>query len=459
VKEKAVLKFGQKYLNLACILEGIAGGDGPYGDQKIFFDSWARKKIELPGFYSDGIPSIIRRYAKEIGNTEDEDAKERSRICLEMFRKAFLTFAIGLRNVRSQLRELDVIAYRIKDPVRSQTRIDQVRGMNIFLDVLYSDLYPNKGCPVYQEIVEYMTGVSPAMIPSREEIDMKRYGISELLSRKGYGSSEFMSQIAAWRNDLRLLRKEEMLDMYRQGVEKLVDSIKISSGFPADAKVKVVEPSKTGSDRFRSGSFDYGRGGPYRAESRIIPDDTSTLVDVATTVAHEIGGHYMLSVLWDKYHRQTGDLFGAIGTMCSNIAITQEGIASHGTRFYEKELANIYGDNIMKDIGIAQELEELAMMMLPFEIARKENEQTTPEKMVEEFIEYGVSEGRAERRTVGIFDPFRRPRTLAYTGSAYMQGSQYIGRLIERYGAKRVLEACVEPISLLALSKSLGKVQ
>jgi len=468
--DPAILEFGDKYLEIACILESVAGGDGPYGDQKIFFDSWAGEEKALPEIYHRSISGTIRELAKKSGEARDEASRLKYIGLLNLRRREFAGMVenvMAREGVFSLIRDLEDIALKIEDPIKQQTRIDQVNGLNALTLVLYHDIGFSGYCPTFPQIVETMTGISPPMIPTREEIDKKRDEISSLLFKRRYephfgrqytAEEGFMDQLSAWRKDLGLLSKEQMLGAYQKGVIKLIKAIKgKTTGFPEEAEVKVVTPSMTGTDRFIGGSFDYGRGGPYKAESRIVPDDTSTLIDVATTIAHEIGSHYRLSVLWDQYQRLCGgDKFAATGTMCSNIAITHEGLTSQGTKIYEKELVEIYGDKIMQDVVIAQKLEELAVAMLPFEINRKYHLQDiTPGKMIAEFIAYGVTEGRSRRRTAGIFEPSRRPVTLTYSGVAYGQGSEFMGHLIDRYGPKIVLEGCTEPISLAALSKSL----
>ena len=462
--DPAVIKFGDQYLKMACVLECCAGGSGPYGNRKIFFDSWAEDPTELPGIYSSVEAHTIRGYAEKLGTATDASKELKFMGMLNTARREF----VKKYDIFDLIERLEDTACEIKDPIRKQTRVDQVNGLYALAHVLLYDIGLSSYCPPFPKIVESMTGISPAMIPTIEELNKQRDEVSALLIKRGYsGSSEqyigpcipekFKNQVAAWKSDLGRLSKEQFLEIYKKNVEKLVRAMKRKiPGFPAEARVKIITPEEVGFDRYRSGSFDYGRGGRYMAETRVTPDKGMTLLDLARVNAHEIGMHFRQAVLYHKHYIKTRDKLGATGTMCSNLSITDEGLAELGTKIYETELVDIFGKKIMQDNVIADKLEELATAAMPFETNRARNlNDITREGMIQELIDYGVDKQRAVRRTEGIFNPLMTIKILAYYGVTYWQGGKFIRGLIKKYGLESVLDKCKEPISLVALSKAL----
>lgn len=464
-RDPALIKFGDKYLKLACVMENFAGGDGCYGNRKIFFDFWVEGEDKLPQVYSSYKARTIREYAGKLGKATDAATEIKYRILLNKARRKF----VEKHDLLDLIVELEEIAQEINDPIRRQTRIDQANGLHALAGVVLYDIGLSNYCPPFPKIVESITGISPPMIPTRKELDELRGEISGLLSEKGYGGfpkgachpitegQRFANQVAAWRNGLGTLSEKKFVKVYKRSVQQLVEAMKRKiPGFPAEAEVRIIAPKKTGFDKYRSGSFDYGRGGPFKAENRITPDKGSTLLDVARVTAHEIGGHFMTSVNYHQYYLKTGDKFGATGTMCSNIAITDEGLAELGTKIYEEELTEIFDPEIMQNMVILQKLEELVMATGPFGINRaKHLDDITREEMKRELLGYGLKEKRVERRTEGIFNPLMMIKFLTYYGVTYWQGLKFIGSLVDKYGLEQVLEKCKEPISIVALSKSL----
>ena len=300
-----------------------------------------------------------------------------------------------------------------------------------------------------------ITGFSYPLIPTKAYLNDFRASIDRKLSDLGFGGSSFAERVAAFRASHERVPPEQYSARYGELARLFIDHIKATdASFPREANVKIVPPDAA--QPGVGGSFDYGRGGEFQAETFGVPMADTTLPLLAITVGHEIGGHFRLCVLWDMYARENGDPYAEIQTMSSNMTVINEGVAEQGIIFYE-DLVRTFMDPQV--VALEAQLYRLNRATLGYQAARKFSD--TPmsnDEQIDHCIAFGLLRGTAEHRTKGFFVPRADFHLPTYGGAAYHPGMSVVWEMAERYGKEKILAAVREPISLATLEMKLQRM-
>ncbi len=442
----AILNFGDARAELILVLEIIAGGLGPYDDPRIIFDCVSAVQ-HLPRTYTNADLDRVRSQLKELHAITDQSEIQKQS---DVVRNSQV--AIWQRyNPLKKIKELQEKALWIREPIVRQTRVDEARSLELFARVYGAKLgIEGVTAPSYGECVLGVTGLSVDPTPTILEMDSMRADIMNQLNGLGFTNGTFSERVAEMRTKMETVQgKEAYFSGYQEIGNALIAYIKeIDPHFPKEAHVKFVDSSKASEGT--GGSFDYGRGnGAFQAQSFIVPHDNGTIADLLITTAHEIGGHFRLTVLWDQYARETGDAMGHIGTMETNQCCTQEGMADQGISFYH-EFAGRYIDPKIVDVELSLYL--LNRALLGHQVAAHFDEKPqSSDEIIAQGISYGMLPDSIAQRARGITSGRRDEFMKLYGGPAYHPGLQRVSKLAAEYGGDAVWRAVREPMSLTAL--------
>ena len=448
--EQKILDFGNQRGELIPVLEIIAGGLGPYEDPRVIFDAVSTVQ-RLPRTYTDADIDRVRSLLKELHASENQVT---SQVLTDRIRD--LQFAVWNRyNPLLQIGALQQTALEIQDPITKQTRVDEARSLELFARVYGAKLgVSGIVAPSYQECVLGVPGLSIDPTPSIKEMDALRADIMDQLMDLGYTRGSFAQRVAKMRTKMETVEgKEAYFARYQEIGEALIAHIKqIDPSFPREANVEFVDSSKASLGT--GGSFDYGRGNSaFQAQSFIVAHEQGTIADLLITTAHEIGGHFRLTVLWNQYANETNDTMGDIGTMETNQCCTQEGMADQGISFY-RGFAARYVDPTLVDVELSLYL--LNRALLGHQVAAHFSEKPqTNEEIIEQGIQYGMLPEAIANRASGIVSGRRNEFLKLYGGPAYHPGLQRVSRLASQYGGDAIWQAVREPISLTALEAKM----
>lgn len=454
----AYVRFGHAHNDLVALLEGLAGGNGPYGGSRVIFDAVTVPE-HLPHLYADSAyVTEVRERATAAEKAKDDDEKKEAKEAGIAARKdvwCHHQWKISdlFTQARDAARAMDNDADRI-------TRLNQINSLEICTAILASDLGFDVPRPTYRAALTGITGLEHAVIPTEQDLDRMRGELAHKLDRAGHQMGNFAEQVALWRSRQEIVPEIDFVRRYEELAQGFIGYIKeIDPRFPKEANVKVVPPDP--SIPGKAGAFDYGRGGNFQGETYTIPRAGVTVPLLLILVAHEIGGHFRLNVLWDQYARETGDPFGNVRTMCAAETVVQEGISEQGILFYDKFIqTELVTDP--KVIELEMDLHLLNRATLAYQGARKYSDQPmTPDEIREHSIAYGVLPSHAEGRAQGFV---QRPDFLnmTYLGPAYYPGMLTVRQLMPAQGPdyealrkQQILEAVRRPLTLPALSFAL----
>ncbi len=444
--DPALVEFGHRHKDLVVLLEALAGGDGPYGDSRVIFDC-VTTPAKLPQEYLSIPVTRVRVLARALAKAPPYE-KAVIQEGLEAARRiVWETYA--LPNLLADARRS---AQRIEDNVRRISRVHQIDSLEADAMILASQLGFPVRRPSYGETIMAITGFSYPLIPTEAYLNDFRASIDRKLSDLGFGGNSFAERVAAFRTSHERVPPEQYPARYGELARLFIDYIKASdASFPREANVKIVPPDAA--QPGTGGSFDYGRGGEFQAETFGVPMADMTLPLLAITVGHEIGGHFRLCVMWDVYARETGDSYAEIQTMHSNMTVINEGVAEQGIIFYE-DLVRTFMDPQV--VALEAQLYRLNRATLGYQAARKFSD--TPmsrEEQLDHCIAFGLLRGSAEHRTKGFFSPRADFHLPTYSGAAYHPGMSVVWDMAGRFGKERILEAVREPISLATLEMKL----
>lgn len=429
-------EFGKAHRELVIKLDAVAGGSGFYGHPttRLLADCYALGEEDLlrdSQTYNDPRTAEIRQAADK-----GEDTTE--------LRKAYAADSEPIRDAM----KLFAIAYYIQDRRQKKPRHDQALSLLTAAKVLLADLGVQDHKLQYEQAVQYITGIQPALIPTREYMERFR---RSLLTRMGRDENASLGETAGqWRESVGLLSCEEMGQVYRTAAQYMLEVIK-RNGVPAEADL-VVETLK---EAPWMGFFAYSdRSGRMHGETCMVESDTKCPFDVINTAAHEVGGHYNVHARWHEYVRRTGDLFPAVGVMASNQAVLNEGYANCAVSTFRDDLDGLFeridlekmdARERAKHLEISHGLEVLAMMSLGYEAARffRDSDIDTA-GMESEFIAFGVDPHRAASRARHITQAKGRLMPFCYLGPGYYPGMKVVGDYLSRHGKERLLSSIAD---------------
>jgi hypothetical protein len=448
--DENVIKFGEEHLEAILMLDTIAGGAGFFGHptRREIADSFALGEqwlLDNSPMYTNPLTMQIREKAEAEQDVND-------------LRKEFADSI----NPIEKTNQLIAVASQIQSPYQRQVRVDQAISLATVANIMLTDMNLIEEGPVsiaYDKALMQITGISPPLIPTEDYMQSQR---REVLARMGVPESTPLIEAAAqWRQQVGLLNKDEMGATYEQAAKLILGILKSSkltrNGFPTDAKLHTY----TLEDAPFMGFFAYGdrQAGKVYGETCMVKSGTKCVFDVVATAAHEIGGHYLLSVLAHQYAKKTGDLFGAVGAMVCNEAVLQEGFANTTAEIFTKtgDLQEIFPKldlpaekmplrKLENNLAISLALEKLAMVSLGYEAARQFHYQNvTPEQMTQEFMEYGVDPHRAESRTKHLTGAKTRLPAFGYFGPGYYPGMTVLGKTLENFGEEYTIRSVCNP--------------
>jgi len=444
--DSRVLQFGEKHLETILTLDAAIGGSGFYGDPitREIADSFALGQQfleENSEMWNDSLAMEIREKADR-----GEDTSE--------LRKQF----VSEHNLIGNTGRLVEVAQRIKNPFQSQVRYDQAIALDEVASVILRDLGIMKFPLDYRRSVEVITGITPALIPTRDDMDMMK---TEVLKLMGYGGNASLAVAAAeWRKGVGLLEKDEMGKVYVRSCLAMLNILK-NHGMPDEAELKV----DTLKDAPFMGFFAYGnREGEIYGETVMVESDTKCPFDVIHTATHEIGGHYFENAKRHLWTLETEDLFGAVGSMASNEAVQNEGYANCAAEIFAEDLPYLFEkvgfglekmsrDELERNLKISNMLELLAMVSLGYEAARYFDAKDVDEEgMKQEYIEFGCDPHRAESRAKHMVHGRNLVHPYCYTGPGYYPGQEIVSRVINKYGPQGAIDRIVTDLGPSSLS-------
>lgn len=449
--EDKVIEFGKEHLENVIMLDAIAGGSGFYGhpvtrcvaDDFAFGEDYLLSNSEM---YTDPKTQEIREKA-------EEDVMD--------LRKEFAIKSNPLNKVQ----KLISLAKSIKNPYQRRVRLDQAKSLVVLADVLLTDVGLKEDTLNYIDSLIKITGVRPALIPDEELLHEHKRKILELM---GYSKDTPLNEAASeWRNKIGLLDKESMGAAYKNSSLLMLDILKKNKLIPSDAQLKVEILKEA---RFQ-GFFAYGnKNGDIHGETCTVESDTNCIFDIINIASHEIGGHYLLCVLFHEYGLETGDLYGMTGVMACNQAVIHEGYADCAIDIFESDLKSSVADlgfglermnpkEVQKNFKIGNALDVLATVSLGLVIAKFFHYKNIDKKGIErEFIEFGIDPHRAKTRAKTITKGNRRFHSYCYAGPGYYPGMAVVEKILKKYGPKRALRnICTDlgPCSLSTLNSML----
>lgn len=446
--EKAVVEFGHRHNELIGLLEAFAGGNGPYGDTKVFFDA-ATTPNALPDSYQQPKVRRVRDLVHELeretdGNTAGEIDQELKDLRLEIFTAT---------DVPALLVEARTAARNITDDVQRLSRVQQIDGLEAAAALLRAQLSPSSVKPTYNAMLTAITGFPQAEIPSQHDLLQLRDSLDQRLLCLGFEQGDFVARMAAFRNQQQHISPADFVGAYDRVAQEFIASIKDTvPGFPATAAVKIVDLHDSPGV---AGSFDYGRGGEFQGTSSVRVLSESCWTYLLTVVGHEIGGHFRLSVQWDLYSRETGDPYGSVQTTCSNMTVVNEGVAEQGALFYHDLVTRHVPAEVM---AVETEAYYLNRVLLAYQTARQCSDTPLSEKkLVEQCVQYGLARAVAENRARGLTaeGDAREVHAMTYIGPAYFPGMKTVQDMIGRFGKAAILEVVRAPLSIAVLGQAL----
>lgn len=436
--DEAVLKFGRAHLEVTQMLDAIAGGSGFYSGPttRVLLDSFAFGETFLSEnslAYSDNLITTARDAAQK-GELTDELRRE---------------MAVRFSPIAST-KTLIQTAEEIDDPHQKQVRLDQANSLAVVAKVLLGDLgmgdYPD-----YKGAVEGITGVSPPLIPTAQDMQQFKARTLQLMGKPTNAS--LREAASEWRESIGILDRDAMGKAYETAAQLMFEILK-KHGLPSDAKLRVYTVDKADF----MGFFDYGnKAGDVYGETCMLKSDTKTVFEVIATAVHEIGGHYFVDARWHDYARRTGDLFPATGVMATNQAVINEGYANCAHTLFADDLTHLFKEigfgldamdetSLQTNLRISNQLEALAMMSLGYLAARFFDAQDIDHEGVRsEFIEYGCDPDRAATRTRVLCEAPNKLVAYCYFGPGYYPGMHVVNKVADRLGNSKALDLiCTE---------------
>jgi len=432
---EAVLEFGRKHLDYVLVLEALSGGGGFDGHPttRNIADDWALGRAALEEHSSVINNPLIQNIYNAAGKGDDTS---------ELVNKLLDEF--DLDGMYSDLIRITELSVQSSHLLSWAVRRAQVQSLKMVQDVIMASM--GKGeMPSYEDAVTQITGISPALIPTKDQMDEKRKYILNLMELDEH--ADFGEACAKWRNEIGLLSKDAMGEAYENASNMMLKILKNGNLLPDNAKLKVYALDKA---KFM-GFFDYGNdAGDVYGETCMVKSDTKCVFDVVATAAHEIGGHYLVNAAWHEYAKNTGDIYGATGVMACSQAVFNEGIATNSVNIHFDDMVSEMDKiglgmdkaDIEKNLRIVNEVEALGMMALGYVTARALHfKDIDQDGMVKEFVRFGNDEHRAQTRARAIAGGGIFP--LCYMGPGYYPGMNVVGRHINEFGVKDTLNHIV----------------
>ncbi|MBN2095559.1 MAG: hypothetical protein JW727_05915 [Candidatus Aenigmarchaeota archaeon] len=442
-----VLEYGQKHLNVVAALDAAAGGRGPYGEGPTTILDWygfGEKKLkEASEVYSGPEATEIRKLANRgepVGDLAREFADE--------------------YDLKALTRQLHEMALKIENPYKKGVRLGQAKSLRAVAHVLESQLKKGKSDLDYERIVGCITGIEPALIPTREILETQRGNVLELMGCPR--NANLFEAAKRWRSEAMLLGEDEVGWAYQASAKGILEVLKSEGLLPEEAKLDVEILGQAPS----LGSFRYGDAlgqRPY-GKTTMVKSGTKCLFEIIATAAHEIGGHYTRYHLGSEYADLTGDLFGATGTIATNQCALDEGFASCIGKVLKGDISDWWKDyyfgrerTFAGNFDIALELEKLHTHSFGHAAASHFMNGVGQEELEKMSLEFGVDPDRARNRAVGLCDPASVGKSLLHPlcySSLYYPGTTALEPVL---GQKKVSDLketlCGEngPASLSAL--------
>lgn len=449
--DQALCEFGRLHNDLVVVLEALAGGNGPYSNSRVILDC-VTTPANLPERYYDQPVVRVRDLATQLETAPADDVASVQEELLAARKAVWTNYGILDLLNRARMR-----ARVINDDVRRISRAHQINSFEVGATYLAAKLGFPVQEPTYEECLREITGLPNALsfIPKQEALDAMRMDIESDLAKLWASKGTFREKIAAFRAQQEAVPPDQYRRRYAELAQMFIDYVKEQDpSIPRHADVKVVSPDAAHPGMV--GSFDYGRGGDFQAETFAVPMGDMTLPLLLTVVGHEIGGHFRLGVLWDLYSRETGDPYGQVHTMHTNMTVINEGVAEQGIIFYD-DLARKLVDPVA--VAVETKLYILNRATINYQIARKFSDAPmTRQEVIDHCLAHGIQRGYAEIRANGMFNPAREFFLKAYAGAAYHPGMTVVRQFAEKHGKDRVLTAVREPISIATLGLKLERM-
>lgn len=454
VIDKHVLEFGKVHNKAVVVLEAMAGGNGPYGQSIKLLDS-ATTRDAFPKEYVSREVVQVRELATKLEQAGEEDApgiKEALEVARDSVLKKHDPFTL--------LAKARAIAMNIEDDVQRLSRIHQINSLENVAHLLVGELYafseapehqaPN---PTYHASLRAVTGFDSMEMKTRSELDLLREDVKDILTALDYTEGTFAERVAAMRLQHAFVPEEEYAGRFESIGHGLVDHIKeLDLSFPEQARMVFKRPDIVTPGV--QGECWYGRDGDFTGQAFVVPKESNS-AELLNIVTHEIGGHFRLSVLWDQYTRETGDHYGRLHTISSNMGVIQEGIAEHGLLFYPNFVKGYVADPKVLEAEFA--LYRLNRALLGYQIARHFSKGPVDEQVViDECTKYGMLETSAKTRAGALqHTGGHRLFFQNHVGPCYDVGLHVVQGNLRGHSQDKVWQAVRQPISIAIMHRAL----
>ncbi len=484
-------EFHEGRLQLAVNVDAAMGGAGPETRASVYAKGYIDFVVGDPKEVLDGtdyfnddnrrIRDLVEEVWEKHGNPTEKEppASDFWDKVKELNGKRI---AIGKKVTDEQFQKLASIAKNVDNEILQAAMLDELESLYVTHQV---SMYQAHGITLpntqdlalkslrkgdvpfdYLNMFTLLAGVDATpLIPTKDEMERQKTkvinGLMGLLVKKDDAKS-----LSQWIDNfyeglgLGVVEGEEILDVYTKASSDLFELIKNDYGgmIPDDMEWKVERAAKgTGS----GASFQYMcDDGQVYALSQMTLDQPVNVAELVDNAPHELN-HLITALLCAQFGVKYNVPAFRVGTMTgSNKVMVDEKFGLLGIPMHKHRLLSVFPEiNNVNNLNLMFENQKLAMMVLPYAGSMVETGQITESSRYRDInLEYGVSIGRADRRTDIQFDPptqaIATPRFIGtlYTGTLYAYQGYKASEAALAYGEKALLGAvcsdCFGPASV-----------